>query len=106
MVVDDEGRAGVTHPGVVVADFHHADVGDIELTTGVLVLAGRDGDGNRLEAGDGLGQRHMRSLRRLAAQAPVVRALWPDHPDLGLRRPFGGHMETVGTRGRVEGFHR
>ena len=27
--VGDEGRAGIAHPGVVGADFHQADIGDI-----------------------------------------------------------------------------
>ncbi|MNO64267.1 hypothetical protein D3C76_549930 [compost metagenome] len=105
VVVDDEGWAGIAHPGIVIADFHHADVRQVELATGVFVLASGNPHGHRLEAGDGLGQRHMRSLRRFATQAPVVRTLRPDHPDLGLRRPFSGHMEAVGTGGGVEGFH-
>ncbi|MNZ16497.1 hypothetical protein D3C78_334740 [compost metagenome] len=104
-IVDDEGRAGITHPGVVVADFHHTDVGQVQLTAGVFVLAGRNSNGNRLEAGDGFGQGDVGSLGRLASQAPVVRTLGPDHPHLALRRPFGGHVETVGAGGGVEGFH-
>ncbi|MNJ63633.1 hypothetical protein D3C77_595490 [compost metagenome] len=105
LVVDDEGRAGVTHPGVVVADLDHTDVRLVELAAGIFVLASRNRDGYRLEAGNGLGQGHMGSLRRLAAQAPVVRAFRPDHPYLGLRGPLGGHVETIGTGRGVEGFH-
>ncbi len=104
-VVDHEGWAGVAHPGVVIADFHHADIGQVELATGVFVLASGNRHGDRLETGDGLGQGHVGGLGRLATQAPVVRALRPDHPDLALRRPFGGHVETVGAGGGVEGFH-
>ena len=105
MVVDDEGWAGVTHPGVVVADFDHTNVRLVELATGVFVLAGGGRDGYRLEAGNGLGQGYVGGLRRLAAEAPVVRALWPDHPHLGLRGPLGGHVETIGTGCGIEGFH-
>ncbi|MCY1180434.1 hypothetical protein D9M73_208760 [compost metagenome] len=104
-VVDDKGRAGVTHPGVVVADFHHTDVRPVQTGTGVVVLSGRNGHGHRFETGDGLGQGHVCGLYRFAAQAPVVRTLGPDHPYLGLRRPFGWHVEAVGARGAVQGLH-
>ncbi|MNE39930.1 hypothetical protein D3C80_1339120 [compost metagenome] len=105
-VVDDEGRAGITNPGVVVADFHHTNVRQVQTGAGVIVLSGGDGNGHRLETGDSLGQGHVGSLHRLATQAPVVRALGPDHPDLGLWRPFGRHVEAVGARGTGKRFHR
>ena len=104
-IVDDEGRAGITHPSVIVADFDHTNIWLVELATGIFVLAGGGRDGDRFEAGNGLGQGHMRSLCRLAAQAPVVRALRPHHPHLGLWGPLGGHVETIGTGRGVEGFH-
>nr|GEW27273.1 hypothetical protein [Tanacetum cinerariifolium] len=105
VVVDDEGRPGVTHPGVVIADLDDADIRYVQSRTGVVVLGSGYADSDRLEAGDGLGQSDVVVLHRLAAQAPVVRALWPDHPDLRLRRPFGWHVETIGAGGAVESSH-
>ncbi|MNP29382.1 hypothetical protein D3C76_1224040 [compost metagenome] len=104
-VIDDEGRAGVAHPGIVVADFHHTNVWCVQAGTSVVVL----GRGNRhrhwLETRNSLGQGNMGCLHGLAAQAPVIGALGPDHPDLGLWCPFGWHVKTVGTRGTGQGSH-
>ncbi|MNG01708.1 hypothetical protein D3C84_847010 [compost metagenome] len=96
-VVDDEGRPGVAHPGIVVADFHHTNVGGVQACARVVVLGRGNRHRHRLETGDSLGQGYVRGLYGLATQAPVVRALWPDHPDLCLWRPFGGHVKTVGA---------
>ncbi|MNZ39017.1 hypothetical protein D3C78_565030 [compost metagenome] len=106
LVVDHEGRAGITDPGVVGADFHHADVRLVETRAGVLVLAGGDADGHRLEARDGLGHGGEGGLRRLAAEAPVVRALGPDHPGLAVGFPLGRHAEAVVARDAVQCVHR
>src|SRR3990167_6078643 len=103
--VADEGRPGVAHPGIVAADLEHADSVVVEAGAGVLVLPGGDADGHRLERGDGLGHSGEGGLRRLAAEAPVVRALGPEHPGLAMGFPFGRHAETVGAGGAVQGGH-
>ncbi|MNN05713.1 hypothetical protein D3C81_1184810 [compost metagenome] len=104
-VVDDEGRTGVANPGVVAGHFHHTNIRHVQTGTGVFVLAGGNRHGHRFETGDGLGHCHVSGLCRFATQAPVVRALGPDHPGLGLRCPFGWHIEAVGARGAVQRGH-
>ena len=95
VVVDHERRAAVTHPRVIAGHLDHTNIRHIQAGTGIFVLAGRHADRHRLEARDSLGHRRVRGLRWLATQTPVIRALGPDHPGLGVRRPFGRHVETV-----------
>ncbi len=104
-VVDDERRPAVAHPGVVAAHFHNTDVRHVQARPGVVVLRSGHGHRDRLKAGDGLGDGNVGSLGGLATQAPVVRALGPDHPDLGLRCPFGRHVETIGAWRAIERGH-
>ena len=75
------------------------------LRAGIFVLAGRHADGYRLKTRNGFGHRGVGRLGRLAAQAPVIRALGPDHPGLGLRSPFGRHMKAVSARRTVQSGH-
>jgi len=105
VVVDDEGRPGVTHPGVVAAHFHHADARVIQCGARRQVLLGAGADGHRLETGDRLGDGGEGRLRRRRVVPPVVRALRPDHPGLAVRRPFGGHVVTILARGAGQGGH-
>ena len=102
----DEGRAGVTHPGIVCGQLDHADTRMAELQIGVLVLRRRHAHGDRLKAGDRAGHFSKSSLGWLGTQAPVVRALGPDHPGLAVWRPFGRHAVTIGAGRTVQGIHR
>ncbi len=103
--IGHEGRPGVAHPGVVGGDLHQADTLVVQARTGIFVLRRADADGHRLELGDGLGHGAEGGLRRLAAVAPVVRALGPDHPGLAVGFPFRRHAEAIGARSAAQGRH-
>ncbi|MNO24862.1 hypothetical protein D3C76_146910 [compost metagenome] len=105
-IVDDESRAAVAYPSVIAGHLDHADIRHVEARAGVFILAGGHGHGDRFKTRDSLGHRSMCSLRRFAAQTPVVRALGPDHPGLRLRRPLGRHVKAVGARGTFQSCHR
>src|SRR5471030_2749576 len=100
-VIDDEGWAGVADPGVVAGHLDNTNIRHIQTGAGVFVLTGGNRDGHRLKTGDGLGHCDVCGLRRFATQAPVVRALGPDHPGLGSCCPLGRHVEAVGAWGAV-----
>ena len=104
-VVDDKGRPAVAYPGIVAGHFDHTNIRHIKLRTGIFILGCRHPDSHRFKARNGLGHCRVRRLRRLAAQAPVVRTLRPDHPGLGLRSPFGRHIKAVSARRTVQSGH-
>ncbi|MNI25000.1 hypothetical protein D3C73_786370 [compost metagenome] len=105
VVIDDKRRPGIADPGVVAGHLDNADIRHVQAGTGVFVLAGGNRHGHRFETGDGLGHCHVSGLCRFATQAPVVRALGPDHPGLGLRCPLGRHVKAVCARGAVQSGH-
>src|SRR5690606_13518078 len=52
LAIGNEGRAGITHPGIIAADFHYPNGRVVQLQTGVGILRGRYADRDRLEAGN------------------------------------------------------
>ena len=93
-VVHKERRPAVAHPRVVALELHDADIFG-ELGARVLILAHGCADRDLFKFCDGLGNIRKGLLRGLAAVAPVVVSLGPEHPHALLGLKFGGHAIPV-----------
>ena len=93
-VVHKERRPAVAHPRVVALELHDADIFG-ELGARVLILAHGCADRDLFKFCDGLGDIRKGLLRGLAAIAPVVVSLGPEHPHALLGLKFGGHAIPV-----------
>ena len=109
LVVDQEGRARVANPGVVVLHVNHANifytVEDLAHRGEILTVHAH---GNGLEASNGLDDLGENLLSRLGSAAPHVRAVRPQDPGTLLLLVLTGHIEAVFFRGRfalVDGLH-
>ena len=94
LVVHKERRPAVAHPRVVALELHDADIFG-ELGARVLILAHGCADRDLFKFCDGLGNIRKGLLRGLAAVAPVVVSLGPEHPHALLGFKFGGHAIPV-----------
>ena len=94
LVVHKERRPAVAHPRVVALELHDADIFG-ELGACVLILAHGCADRDLFKFCDGLGNIRKGLLRGLAAVAPVVVSLGPEHPHALLGLKFGGHAIPV-----------
>ena len=94
LVVHKERRPAVAHPRVVALELHDADIFG-ELGARVLILAHGCADRDLFKFCDGLGNIRKGLLRGLAAVAPVVVSLGPEHPHALLGLKFGGHAIPV-----------
>ena len=94
-IVDDAGRADITHPGVVTRELHHAHT-RVEGRPRRVELGGCDPDRHRLETRDRGGDRGEGLLCRLRRAAPVVGPTRPQHPTTAVRFELARHAEAVG----------
>ncbi len=102
--VDQEGRADVTHPGVVQRALDDLHLGG-DVAAGGLGLAGVDDQGDRLVADDrvgDLGPGAAGGVQLLRAVEGRVRG-GEGHPGALVRVPLGGHPEA--ERGGGGGGH-
>ncbi len=97
--VDDERRADVAHPAVVMRHLDHSHLFRQQCTC-VLEMLARSTHGDGLEFGDSRSDTHERLLRRPCHLTPVVRSFRPEHPATRMRLELAGHPEAVGGGGR------
>ena len=95
--VYQKARPGVAYPRVVHGALYDADV-RAEALAGVCVLRGAREHGDGLEPAYYPRDLGIGRLRALAAVAPYVGALRPQHPDLLLRFKLPGHSVPVPLR--------
>ena len=109
LIVDEERRAGVTDPAVVVLHVDNAHVlNAIEDLTHRREVLGVDAHGDGLEACNGLDNLGEDLLCRLSAAAPHIGTVRPQNPSALLLLILAGHIEPV-LLGRgltlVDGLH-
>jgi len=76
LAIDNKGRTAVPHPGIVAAQFHEPYLSR-QACARVLKLSRRNPDRDRFAAADRRCDRSECRLRRLGAEAPIVRSLRP-----------------------------
>ncbi len=93
--VDDESRADVSHPAVVVRHLDDANRFRQQCPGVVEMLRGNTNT-DRLELADGGRDRDERLLRGPGHLTPIVGALGPQHPAAAVRLELARHPEPVG----------
>jgi hypothetical protein len=101
--VDQEYRAHVTHPQVVVDQFDDLHV-FAACPGGIAGLVGAGDHGNRLEGGDGAGNRGHVAADAGQHGAPDVAAGWPGHPGAFVWRVVAGCEPALAARGTGGGL--
>ena len=100
VVIDEEGRATITHPCIVIGYFNHANMRG-KLTAGIFELRRRDSHGHLFKLADGNRCLRVGFLGRFGTHTKSVRALRPKHPTAVMLLEFCWHTETVFVRGAV-----
>ena len=96
--VHHKSRPHIPHPCIIAGHLHHLNIGR-QLLSGVLILISIHTHCHRHKSTDRLCHLCIRLLCRLCPIPPVVRSLWPKHPDTFLRFKFCRHMKTISRRG-------